>query len=75
LAAAETAAFALRPERYGRLAHLSDGLPMLAGARARKLPLVVAERLGGLSALELDGAVRRQEAGCVRALRPGEERA
>src|SRR5205823_6598561 len=42
---------------------------------ARKLRLPVAEVLGRLTALELDGAVRRHQDGYVRALRRGEERA
>jgi len=48
---------------------------MSAADLARKLGLPVAEVLRRLTALELDGAVRRQEAGHVRALRPGKERA
>jgi DNA processing protein len=67
--------FALRPERDGIVAHLSDVLPVSAADLARKLQLPVAEVLGRLTALELDGAVRRQEAGYVRALRRGKERA
>ena len=42
---------------------------------ARKLQLPVAEVLGRLTALELDGAVRRHGAGYIRALRRGKERA
>jgi predicted Rossmann fold nucleotide-binding protein DprA/Smf involved in DNA uptake len=42
---------------------------------ARKLQLPVSEVLGRLTALELDGAVRRQDAGFIRALRNGKERA
>ena len=67
--------FALRPERDGILAHLSDVLALSAADIARKLQLPVSEVLGRLTALELDGAVRRQEAGYVRALRRGKERA
>jgi DNA processing protein len=65
----------LRAERDGIVAHLSDVLAMSAADIARKLQLPVAEVLGRLTALELDGAVRRQEAGYVRALRRGKERA
>ena len=71
----ERAAFALPPERDGLVAHLSDVLALSAADLARKLQLPVAEVLGRLTALELDGAVRRQEAGYVRALRRGKERA
>jgi DNA processing protein len=67
--------FALQPERDGILAHLSDVLALSASDIARKLQLPVAEVLGRLTALELDGAVRRHEAGYIRALRRGKERA
>jgi DNA processing protein len=67
--------FALLPERDGILAHLSDVLASSAADIARKLQLPVAEVLGRLTALELDGAVRRHGAGYVRALRRGKERA
>jgi DNA processing protein len=67
--------FALRPERDGIVAHLSDVLALSAADIARKLQLPVSEVLGRLTALELDGAVRRHEAGYIRALRPGKERA
>jgi DNA processing protein len=66
---------ALRPERDGIVAHLSDVLALSAADIARKLQLPVSEVLGRLTALELDGAVRRHEAGYVRALRRGKERA
>ena len=65
--------FALPPERDGILAHLSDVLAVSAAELARKLQLPVSEVLGRLTALELDGAVRRQEAGYIRALRRGKE--
>jgi DNA processing protein len=71
----ERLGFALRPDRDGIVAHLSDVLALSAADIARKLQLPVSEVLGRLTALELDGAVRRQEAGYVRALRPGKERA
>ena len=67
--------FALAPERDGILAHLSDVLALSAGDIARKLQLPVAEVLGRLTALELDGAVRRHQDGYLRALRNGKQRA
>lgn len=67
--------FALQPERDGIVAHLSDVLAVSAADLARKLQLPVSEVLGRLTALELDGAVRRQEAGYIRALRRSKERA
>ena len=67
--------FTLRPERDGIVAHLSDVLALSAADIARKLQLPVAEVLGRLTALELDGAVRRHESGYIRALRSGKERA
>jgi DNA processing protein len=67
--------FALLPQRDGIVAHLSDVLASSAADIARKLQLPVAEVLGRLTALELDGAVRRHGAGYVRALRRGKERA
>jgi DNA processing protein len=71
----ERLGFALRPERDGIVAHLSDVLPLSAAEVARKLQLPVSEVLGRLTALELDGAVRRQDAGFIRALRNVRERA
>ena len=75
LAAPKGLGFQLRPERDGILSHLSDVLALNAAELARKLQLPVAEVLGRLTALELDGAVRRQQGGYVRALRRGRERA
>ena len=75
LAAPKRLGFALRPERDGILAHLSDVLALNAAELARKLQLPVAEVLGRLTALELDGAVKRHQGGYVRALRRGKERA
>jgi DNA processing protein len=75
LRAPERLGFALPPERDGIVAHLSDVLALSAADIARKLQLPVSEVLGRLTALELDGAVRRHEAGYVRALRSGKERA
>ena len=65
----------LPAERDGILSHLSDVLALSSAEIARKLQLPIAEVLGRLTALELDGAVRRQEGGFVRALRRGKERA
>lgn len=67
--------FKLPAERDGILIHLSDVLAVSAAELARKLHLPVAEVLGRLSSLELDGAVRRHGPGYVRALRRGKERA
>ena len=67
--------FELRRERDGILAHLSDVLAVNAAEVARKLQLPVAEVLGRLTALELEGAVKRHQGGYVRALRRGKERA
>jgi DNA processing protein len=66
---------ALSPGRDGILSHLSDVLALSAADIARKLQLPVAEVLGRLTALELDGAVRRHQDGYVRALRGGRKRA
>jgi DNA processing protein len=65
----------LSPGRDGILSHLSDVLALSAAEIARKLQLPVAEVLGRLTALELDGAVRRHHDGYVRALRNGQKRA
>jgi DNA processing protein len=61
--------------RDGILAHLSDVLPLSAAEIARKLQLPVAEVLVRLTALELDGAVRRHHDGYLRALRSSQKRA
>src|SRR3984893_2500544 len=75
LAASSRLAFRLPAERDGILVHPADVLAVSAADLARKLHLPVAEVLGRLTSLELDGAVRRHEAGYVRALRRGKERA
>jgi DNA processing protein len=75
LAAPRSLGFKLRPERDGILSQLSDVLALNAAEVARKLQLPVAEVLGRLTALELDGAVKRHQGGYVRALRRGKERA
>ena len=48
---------------------------MDAAEVARKLQLPIAEVMGRLTALELDGTVKRHQDGYVRALRRGRERA
>jgi DNA processing protein len=75
LAAPAGLGFQLRPERDGMLSHLSDVLALNAAELARKLGLPLAEVLGRLTALELEGAVTRQQGGYVKALRRGRERA
>jgi DNA processing protein len=75
LAAPRSLGFELRGERDGILIHLSDVLAVSAADLARKLHLPVAEVLGRLTWVELDGAVRRHGPGYVRALRTGKERA
>jgi DNA processing protein len=67
--------FELPAERDGMLIHLSDVLAVSAAELARKLHLPVAEVIGRLTSLELDGAVRRHGPGYVRALRRAKERA
>src|SRR6202158_5740192 len=66
---------ALATGRDGILSHLSDVLALSAADIARKLQLPVAEVLGRLTALELDGAVRRHHDGYVRALHGVRKRA
>jgi len=75
LAAPSRLGFGLQPERDGILFHMSDVLAVTAAELARKLDLPIAEVLGRLTSLELDGAVRRHEAGYVRALRRAKDRA
>src|SRR2546422_3167323 len=67
--------FELPEGRDGMLVHLSDVLTVSAAELARKLHLPVAEVLGRLTSLELDGAVRRHGTGYVRALGRDKERA
>jgi DNA processing protein len=67
--------FRLGAERDGILSHLSDVLAVNAAELARKLHLPVAEVLGRLTALELEGEVKRHQGGYIRALRRGKERA
>ena len=75
LAAPERLRFQLHRERDGILVHLSDVLAVDAAELSRKLQLPVAEVLGRLTSLELEGAVKRHQGGYVRALRRGKERA
>jgi len=73
LSAPKRLGFRLPAERDGILLHLSDVLAVSTAELARKLHLPVAEVLGRLTSLELDGAVRRHGAGYVRALRTGKD--
>ncbi len=73
LGAPKRLGFGLPKERDGILVHLSDVLAVSTAELARKLHLPVAEVLGRLTSLELDGAVRRHGAGYVRALRTGKD--
>lgn len=75
LSAPKSLGLALPSERDGIVSHLSDVLALSAAEIARKLQLPIAEVLGRLTALELDGAVRRHHDGYVRALRRGKQRA
>jgi DNA processing protein len=75
LAAPKRLGIQLRAERDGMLSHLSDVLALSTAEIARKLDLPVAEVLGRLTALELEGAVKRHQGGYIRALRSGKERA
>ena len=75
LAPPESLGFRPSPGRDGLLRHLSDVLAVSAAELARKLGLPVPEVLARLTALELDGAVRRQEGGYTRALHRGKQRA
>jgi predicted ArsR family transcriptional regulator len=67
--------FELARSRDGIVVHLSDAVAVSATELARKLQLPIAEVLGRLTSLELEGAVRRHGAGYLRALRRGEGRA
>ena len=67
--------FALARSRDGMVLHLSETLAMSATELARKLQLPISEVVGRLTALELEGTVRRRGDGYLRALRRTEERA
>ncbi len=57
------------PGRDGLVGHLTDTLPLSAADVARKLGLPFAEVLGRLTALELEGTVKRSGDGYVRLTR------
>lgn len=63
------AAQALPGARDGLLRHLSEVLPLSAAELAGKLGLPFAEVLGRLTALELDGRVKRQGGAFTRSVR------
>ncbi len=67
--------FELAKGRDGLLIHLSESMAVNAAEVARKVELPVAEVVGRLTSLELEGAVRRHAGGYVRALRRDKERA
>jgi len=69
------AGFELARARDGLVLHLSEATALSAAELARKVELPVAEVLGRLTSLELEGAVRRHAGGYVRALRRGGGRA
>ena len=75
LATPKDLGFSLARGQDGILSHLSDVLVLNPAELARKLQLPVAEVVGRLTALELDGVVTRHKGGYVRALRRGKERA
>ena len=75
LAAPASLGIKLPAERDGILFHLSDVLALNASEIARKLQLPIADVLGRLTSLELEGAVKRHQGGYVRALRRGKDRA
>jgi len=63
--------FELEKARDGLVIHLSESMAVSAADLARKLQLPIAEVVGRLTSLELEGAVKRHGAGYVRALRRG----
>jgi DNA processing protein len=67
--------FELGRSRDGIVLHLSETLAVSAAEIARKLQLPIAEVVGRLTSLELEGAVKRHGSGYIRALRRGEKRA
>ena len=71
----ERVGFQLARGRDGLLVHLSEAMAVDAAELARKVQLPVAEVVGRLTSLEMEGAVRRHAGGYVRALRRGEGRA
>ena len=67
--------FELGRDADGIVIHLSDTMAVSAAELARKLQLPIAEVVGRLTSLELEGAVRRHDAGYLRSLRRGKGRA
>lgn len=65
------AGFELGRAADGLVVHLSEAMAVSASELARKVQLPVAEVVGRLTSLELEGAVRRYGSGYVRALRRG----
>ncbi len=66
-----SAGFELGRARDGLVLHLSETMAVSASELARKVQLPVAEVVGRLTSLELEGAVRRHGSGYLRALRRG----
>ena len=75
LAPPKSAGFELVRAADGLVLHLSETMAVSASELARKVQLPVAEVLGRLTSLELQGAVRRHGSGYLRALRRGKSRA
>ena len=69
------AGFELGKPQDGLVLHLSDVLAVSASELARKVQLPVAEVVGRLTSLELQGVVLRRGSGYLRALRRGKSRA
>ena len=67
----QSAGFELGRARDGLVLHLSETMAVSASDLARKVQLPVAEVVGRLTSLELEGAVRRHGSGYLRALRRG----
>ena len=63
--------FQLRRAGDGLVLHLSDSMPVSAAEIAQKVHLPIAEVVGRLTSLELEGAVRRHGSGYIRSLRRG----
>ncbi|HZQ50496.1 MAG TPA: DNA-processing protein DprA [Candidatus Dormibacteraeota bacterium] len=75
LAPPASAGFELARAGDGLVLHLSETMALSASELARKVQLPVAEVVGRLTSLELQGAVRRHGSGYLRALRRGKTRA
>jgi len=65
------AGFELGKARDGLLLHLSETMAVSASELPRRVQLPIAEVVGRLTSLELEGAVRRHGSGYLRALRRG----